>query len=128
LAAPTLDALSGLRCAVYWKDEPRTEAQQKDGEKGRWWTATDQPHAQGVPCASLSGCVNMTDGDGPGGRFLFGCSFIAHSMRRVTRYYLVTEKTGFFPRAVRVAWPVGTLHEFGVEPARDLWINWVDCR
>ena len=42
LGAPTLDALNGQRCAVYWKDKPqaRTEAQRKAGEKGRWWTAT----------------------------------------------------------------------------------------
>ena len=40
LAAPEPDALNGRRCAVYWKDKPRTEAQQKAGEKGRWWKAT----------------------------------------------------------------------------------------
>ena len=42
MGAPTLDALNGQRCAVYWKDKPqaRTEAQRKAGEKGRWWTAT----------------------------------------------------------------------------------------
>ena len=35
-------ALTGRRCAVYWKDKPaeRTVTQQKAGEKGRWWKAT----------------------------------------------------------------------------------------
>ena len=35
-------ALTGRRCAVYWKDKPaeRTVTQQKACEKGRWWKAT----------------------------------------------------------------------------------------
>jgi hypothetical protein len=98
LAAPTLDALSGLRCALYWKDGPRTEAQQKDGEKGRWWTATDQPHAQGVTLRQPQWLRQHARTRRPLSFWVqFDCSLYA-------------EKTSFGPWAVRVAWPVGTLH------------------